>query len=184
MNNTEFHTDPYTGEGMFRRVGEPIVNEFTQKDNEIAAELLERSETFYPEQFEALGIEYAKSSANKQFFNFLRARRIINCCFGENDRQPDVNEFGNYNFEMVRCPRIAECKWFKIICQPKFNSTLSERELEVMKMYFDNVKTNDIAERLFLSIHTVKNHRRNSLAKLKLHSLKEFNDFVHNNKLF
>lgn len=115
---------------------------------------------------------------------FLRARRIVNCCFGENDRQADIDEFGNYNFEMVKCPRMAECKYFKIICQPKFDSSLSERELEVMKLYFNHVPTDQIAEKLFLSIHTVKNHRKNSLRKLKLHSLEEFQDFAHKNQLF
>jgi len=181
---TEFSTDPMTGEGMYRRVGESVVNQFTLKDTDIAAELLERSETFYPEQAEALKKEYAKSSANKPYYDFLRARRIINCCFGENDRQPDVDQFGNYNFEMVKCPLIAECKYFKIICQPKFDSTLSARELEVMKKYYENCKTETIAEDLFLSIHTVKNHRRNALQKLGLHSLIEFKDYAHNNKLF
>jgi DNA-binding NarL/FixJ family response regulator len=85
---------------------------------------------------------------------------------------------------MVKCPRIAECKYFKIICQPQFDSTLSVRELEVMKMYFDNCKTESIADSLFLSIHTVRNHRRNALQKLGLHSLIEFQDFAHKNKLF
>ncbi len=181
---TEFHTDPMTGEGMFRKVGEPIVRELTQKDNEIIADLLEISETFYPEQSDALKVEYANSSANKPYYDFLRARRIINCCFGENDRQPDIDEFGNYHFEMVKCPRMAECKNFKRICQPQFDSNLTERELEIMKMYFQNYKTETIAEKLFLSMHTVRNHRRNSLQKLKMHSLKEFNDFAHINKLF
>lgn len=181
---TEFYSDPSTGEGMYKIVGEQTVKEFTKNDTSIIAELLERSETFYPEQADALKKEYAKSSTNKPYYDFLRARRIINCCFGENDRQPDIDEFGNYNFEMVRCPRIAECKYFKIICQPKFNSSLSERELEVMKLYFNHYKTEAIAEKLFLSIHTVNNHRRNSLQKMKLHSLEEFQDYAHKNNIF
>jgi DNA-binding CsgD family transcriptional regulator len=180
----EFSTDPMTGEAMYQQVGEPIVRQLTTKDTEVIAEILERSSTFYPEQFEALSKEYAKSSSNKQYYDFLRARRIINCCFGENDRQPDIDENGNYHFEMVKCPRIAECKYFKIICQPKFDSTLSERELEVMRLYFENRKTECIAEELFLSIHTVKNHRRNALQKLGLHSLKEFHNYAHTNNLF
>lgn len=180
----EFHTDPFTGEAMYRIVGEPVVKELTPKDTDAIQELLENSKTFYPEQFAALNEEYAKSSLNKRHFDFLRARRIVNCCFGENDRQADIDEFGNYNFEMVKCPRMAECKYFKIICQPKFDSSLSERELEVMKLYFNHVPTDKIAEKLFLSIHTVKNHRKNALRKLKLHSLEEFQDYAHKNKIF
>jgi len=158
----EYFTDPITGEAMYRDDREPI-KELSQKDTDTIAEILERSKDFYPEQYEALGKVYAKSSVNKPLYDFLMARRIINCCFGENDRMPDVDEFGNYNFEMVHCPLIAECKYFKIICQPTYKSDLTERELEVMKMYFNNVSTDDIAERLFISIHTVNNHRRNAL---------------------
>lgn len=183
-NMTEFYSDPSNGEGMYRIVGDTVVREFTQKDTELIKELLDRSETFYPEQSEALKKEYAKSSTNKMYYDFLRARRIINCCFGENDRQPDIDENGNVHFEMVKCPRIAECKYFKIICQPKFDSSLTERELEVMKAYFNHVTTERIAEKLFISIHTVNNHRRNSLQKLGLHSLEAFIDYAHKNNLF
>jgi DNA-binding CsgD family transcriptional regulator len=180
----EFYTDPITGEAMVKEVGEQTVKQMGVKDTELIASILQRSETFYPEQYEAVCKEYSKSSANVPYYNFLRARRIINCCFGENDRQPDIDEFGNYHFEPVKCPRIAECKYFRIICQPKFNSSLSDREKEVMKLYFEHVKTEDIADRLFLSIHTVNNHRRNSLQKLQLHSLEEFQDYAHKNQLF
>ena len=184
MKKMEFYTDPITGEAMFRIVGEPIVVQLTPKDTDIIAEILEKSQTFFPEQYEALGKEYAKSSLNRPYYDFLRARRFINCCFGENDRQADMDEFGNYHFEPVKCPRIAECKYYRIICQPKFNSSLSDREMEVMKLYFEHVPTEYIAERLYISIHTVNNHRRNALTKLSLHSLEEFQDYAHRNHLF
>jgi len=179
----EYFTDPMTGEAMYRNDGEPI-KELTEHDADIISELLERSKDFYPEQYVALGKEYAKSAANIRFYEFLMARRIVNCCFGENDRMPDIDEFGCYNFEMVSCPRIAECKYFKVICQPTYKSDLSERELEVMRLYFNHVSTEEIAERLFISIHTVNNHRRNALQRLKLHSLEEFIGYAHRNKIF
>jgi DNA-binding CsgD family transcriptional regulator len=180
----EFHTDPMTGDPMYRVVGEDAIRPLTESDTSIISDLLERSRTFYPEQYKALCEVYGRSSKNKRHYDFLRARRIINCCFGENDRQPDIDEFGNYHFEMVKCPLMAECKHYKIICQPEYDSTLSDREREVMEFYFNHVSTESIAERLFLSIHTVNNHRRNSLTKLKLHSLEEFIDYAHRNKLF
>jgi DNA-binding CsgD family transcriptional regulator len=181
---TEFHTDPTSGEAMYREIGEPIIKELSQKDTSIIEERLEYSKTFYPEQYEAVSEEYKKSSNNKAYYDFLRARRIINCCFGKNDSKPDIDGDGNTNFELVDCPIIAECKWYKIICQPKFNSTLSDKELIVMEKFFNGHKTESIADDLFLSIHTVRNHRRNSLQKLGLHSLIEFQDFAHKNKLF
>jgi DNA-binding CsgD family transcriptional regulator len=180
----EFYTDPTTGEAMVKEIGEQTVKQMQVSDTAIISDILERSEAFYPEQYDALCKEYSKSSANVLYYNFLRARRIINCCFGENDRQPDIDEFENYHFEPVRCPKIAECKYYKIICQPKFNSNLSDREFEVMKMYFERVKTENIADRLFLSIHTVNNHRKSSFQKLRVHSMEEFIDYAYKNNLF
>jgi DNA-binding CsgD family transcriptional regulator len=112
------------------------------------------------------------------------ARRIVNCCFGENDRQPDVDEFGAYHFEMVTCPRVAECKYYKVICSPRYESTLSPREMEVMEMYYRHVPTETIAERLYISIHTVNNHRRNALQRLRLHSIEEFIGYACRNGLY
>lgn len=184
MKPIEFHTDPMTGEAMYKLVGDVVVNQMNENDIDIISELLERSESFYPEQYEALCKEYSRSSENKRHYNFLRARRIVNCCFGVNDRQPDVDAFGNYNFEMVQCPLIAECLYHKIICQPTFRSELTEREKEVMKLYYQHVPTEMIARKLYLSIHTVNNHRRNSLQRLKLHSLEEFIGYAHSNNIF
>lgn len=180
----EYSTDHMTGEAMYHVIGEQVSKELTPKDSAIIENILETSKTFYPEQYAALDSEYKSCSLNKSRFNFVRARRIINCCFGENDRQPDIDEFGNYNFEMVKCPLIAECKWYKIICQPRFESSLSDREFEVMSYYFKRFKTETIAEKMFLSIHTVSNHRKHSLRKMKLHSLEEFIDYAHVNNLF
>lgn len=184
MIPTEFFTDPYTGEAMIRHIGEGHIAVLTQKDTDIISELLLDSETFYPEQYQALNKEYSKALSNLRYFDFLRARRIVNCCYGENDSQPDIDEFGKRNFERVRCPKIAECKYYKVICQPRFSSELSERENEVMGLYFRHHSTDEIADRLFLSIHTVNNHRKHSLAKLRLHSLEEFQDFAHRNNMF
>jgi len=179
----EFHTDYSTGEAFFRFIGEDSCRQLKESDTDIINLLLENSKDFYPEQYEALEKEYAKSSCNKLYFDFLRARRIINCCFGENDCKVDFDK-GSFNFELVKCPRMAECKYYKIICQPRFNTKLSDREKEVMKLYYNNVATEDIAERLFISIHTVNNHRKNSLRKLNLHSLEEFIGYAHKNKLY
>lgn len=179
-----FYTDPFTGEAMYRKKGEDVVRELSDKDDEIIQKLLQTSKNFYPEQFAALNEVYAKSSPNKRHYDFLRARRMANCCFGDNQPPPDIDEFGVCHFKFVKCPLMAECKHHKIICQPKFNSSLTERELQVMELYFRHVSTDKIADRLFLSIHTVRNHRRNSLKKTKLHSLEEFQDYAHRNKLF
>lgn len=183
MRMIEFHTDYSTGEAMFRIIREDTCRELKQSDTDIIKLLLDNSREFYPEQYEALSKEYEKSSCNKPYYDFLRARRIVNCCFGKTDCRVDFDR-GFFNFELVECPRMAECKYHKIICQPKFNTTLTERENEVMKLYYENVSTEDIAEKLFISIHTVINHKKNALRKLNLHSIEEFIAYAYKKKMY
>ena len=47
---------------------------------------------------------------------------------------------------------------------------LSKRELEVLELIAKGFRTVDIAEKLFLSIHTINSHRKNILKKLNLKS--------------
>jgi DNA-binding NarL/FixJ family response regulator len=47
---------------------------------------------------------------------------------------------------------------------------LTERELEVLKLVAKGLANRDIAKQLFISENTVKNHIRNILEKLQLHS--------------
>lgn len=184
MKRIEFFTDPRTGEAMFQIVGESIARQLTENDREIIEELLRISETFYPEQFTALGREYAASARNRKYYDFLRARRIANCCFGTNESHPDIDEQGNCQFEDVPCPRKAECKYYRIICHPTFSTSLSDRELQVMQLIFQNESSDQIADHLYLSVHTVRNHRKNALRKLGLHSTEEFIDLAHRTKMF
>ncbi len=50
---------------------------------------------------------------------------------------------------------------------------LTERELEVLKLVARGLNNRDIAKQLFISENTVKNHVRNILEKLQLHSRME-----------
>lgn len=45
-------------------------------------------------------------------------------------------------------------------------TTLSEREIEVLKLIAQELNTNQIAERLFVSVNTVETHRKNLFRKL------------------
>jgi len=47
---------------------------------------------------------------------------------------------------------------------------LSERELEVLQLISEGLTNPEIASRLFLSVHTVKAHTRNTYSKLGVHS--------------
>jgi two-component system NarL family response regulator len=50
---------------------------------------------------------------------------------------------------------------------------LTEREMEVLRLVAQGLNNRDIAGKLFISENTVKNHIRNILEKLHLHSRME-----------
>lgn len=50
------------------------------------------------------------------------------------------------------------------------NDKLSQREVEIVKLFAEGLSYNDIAERLFISKRTVESHKKNILEKLELKS--------------
>lgn len=55
----------------------------------------------------------------------------------------------------------------EINCDP---TVLSQREFEVLKLITKGYKTSEIADELFVSVHTINSHRKNILKKLNLKS--------------
>ena len=60
---------------------------------------------------------------------------------------------------------------------------LSERELEIIKLMSEGMTSSEIAEKLFLSDHTVKTHRKNILRKLNVNNSSQAVQFCLNNQL-
>jgi len=69
------------------------------------------------------------------------------------------------------------------ICEPKFNSTLSDSQLRVMELCYYGKKDEEIAETLFISSHTVKNHRKNVFLP-SIQSMAEFMRYANEKNLF
>lgn len=49
----------------------------------------------------------------------------------------------------------------------------TKREIEIIRLMSHGLKSPEIAKRLFISLHTVKNHRKNILHKSQIHSSSE-----------
>jgi two-component system, NarL family, nitrate/nitrite response regulator NarL len=60
---------------------------------------------------------------------------------------------------------------------------ISEREMEVVKLIAEGLNSEQIGQKLFLSEHTIKTHRKNILEKLNLSNTAELVNFAHKNKL-
>lgn len=158
--------------------------EVTEKNQDLIEEILARIETYYPEALKALNECFKKSSLNVPYYNFLRVRRFLKCNFGELDTKEKDDEDGFFNFEKIACPLRGECKFENAICMPTFNSKLSEAELRVMRLYYKNESVDRIADNLYLSGNTVRNHIKASFRKLGLHSQGEFISYANRNHLF
>ena len=157
----------------------------TEHSVELVRDILSRIREFYPEAYKDLSKWYQKSSANVPYYQFLMVNRFCRCNFGKLDTtKKDVSRNGAFNFERIECPMRGECIHENKVCCPSFNSKLSEAELRVMKLVYDGFGNDEIAELLYLSPHTVKNHVKSVYLKLGIHEKSEFIRYANNNNLF
>lgn len=182
LQNIEFSDTPQ-GDVEVRLLEQPP-SIYEQKHTDLTNMMIEYIREFYPEAFNSLSKEYNRYSGNRFNYRYRIVHRFIRCNFGSYDSKLDINNQGNFSFEEVKCPMKGECKYWNIICNPKFNSNLTDRELEVMKLLYESLKVSEIADMLSISIKTVETHKQNSLRKLNLHSLVEFMSYANKKQLF
>ena len=77
-----------------------------------------------------------------------------------------------------------ETIYYKNYSQKLLSITLTNREKDIVRLLALNKTTNEIADKLFLSHHTVSVHRKNILSKLKFKSTKELVQYCLINLLF
>lgn len=182
MRPIEFYTTP-EGDVTLREAG-MAERQLKESDTEFVQSFLSVLREFYPDAHKALMELYSKSAANKQYRDYMAVRRFIKCNFGVYDNTIDVDANWGFNFEFVSCPLRGECKWDGVLCQPKFDSKLSNRQLEVMELCYNGASDEEIAERLFLSLQTIKYHKKVVYRKLGLHNMAEFIKYAATNNLF
>ena len=182
MQAIEFYTTP-EGEVTLREEG-CAERQLQESDTDFIQAFLSTISDFYPTAYDALMQIYSINLHNKRYRDFMAVRRFIKCNFGVYDNTIDIDTNNNFNFEFVSCPLRGECKWDGILCQPKFNSRLSERQLEVMRLCFEGATDEEIADKLFISINTIANHRKAAYKKLGVHSKSEFVRYAAKNNIF
>lgn len=177
---TEFYN--FESEVWFRRDGK--AEQLTEDREDVVSELSGIVKTFYPQAYDALCREYGKLAVNPKYYRFKIAERFCKCNFGSIDNVSDIDEFGRFHFERVSCPLRGECRLEGVVCSPKFDSKITDAEMRVMRLVAAGFKSEAIADRLYLSVFTVRNHIRNVLCRLGLHDRAEFVDYAHRNNLF
>lgn len=182
---TEIYVTP-DGAVMIKQDGESAweLKETGDKSQSFIQAVLEYIRTFYVEAFEKLCEVYSKKEPNRLNYEYWIVSRFIRCNVGEYDRLSyDIDHAGRLQFEEVRCPLRGECKYENVICKPQFTSGLSHRETEMLRLIVDHYQTDEIAEKLHLSPHTVNNHRRNIHIKTATRTIGELVDYWHKNNM-
>lgn len=176
MGQVEFYNTP-EGEVMYKQHGKPV-QVLTIGSREIISELLEIIRTRYPSAFKALSELYTVNEPNRLLYEFNIVSRFCRCNFGEYDAHtPDVDSDGFFHFEEVSCPLRGECRMEGLICKPRLNNQLTDRELQVVELISKGYKAQEIADKLFISAKTVCRHRENIKAKLQIRTLPQLSAY-------
>ncbi len=116
-------------------------------------------------------------------FAYARLFTYSACNFSTRDGRPDINEDFVLITERVSCPIRHKCD----LGYCKFESELSNRELQVVKLFAFGFNESTIADQLFISKSTVHNHITNIYTKLGLsgsaHPDRLLISYAYNNKL-
>lgn len=176
MTEFEFFTSP-CGSAVTVYDGKKYI-ELSEKNTLIVKEVYEWIREKCPEAFERLNEIYSTNSN----YRFLAVRRFIKCNWGAKDDKPDIST-DNFNFEFVHCPLRGECIDEGIICKPQIETSLTGREIEIIKLLAQGLNNRLIGTRLFISSKTVENHVYNIMRKIGAHTRSAIVNHAHKNKI-
>ena len=179
MERLEFYTFE---DEVWYRTEDGMQQKLTEK-SDIIPEIIEKIEHFYPKAYKALCSEYGKCSFNIPYYRYRIVNRFCKCNFGNIDNVPDVKD-GVFSFERVACPLRGECRLEGVVCGPEFENNVTQAELRIMKLVSQSKTPEKIADELYLSVYTVRNHLRNIYARLGLHNRQELMEYIYKTKMF
>lgn len=157
----------------------------TERNVELVKYMLCEIREFFPDAYKDLSKWFQKSAQNVPYFQYLIVDQFCRCNFGKLDStKKDIDRKGHFNFELINCPMRGRCLHENKVCNPTFNTRISDAEMRVMKMIYDGCNNEEIADTLYLSPHTVKNHIKSVYIKLDIHEKSEFIQYAHKNNLF
>ena len=120
----------------------------------------------------------------RTWYEYKVVHRFIRCNFGDyNQGAIDINHNGTFQFEEVGCPLRGECPLEGVVCKPELDTRLSDREMDVFRLYAQNLQTEQIAEELHISPCTVNRHRQNIKAKIRVGNVSEMVAYWYANNL-
>jgi DNA-binding CsgD family transcriptional regulator len=182
LNQIEFYT--LDAEVWYRKP-DGTSHKLDENDYDMVAEMLEHIKEFYPDAFAALDAYYKKLPFDYKYKKFRIVNAFVKCNFGAADpSELDVGRKGVFRFEHVNCPMRGECPRENIVCNPRFNAEISDGETRVLRLLYKGYDNDEIADKLFLSPLTVRNHIRNAYTRLGIHEKAEFIKYADEHELF
>ena len=170
----------YEGELWFNSDG---VQEKVVEGCKFVDEMIDEISSNYPKAYEALCSIYKEAIKNQSYYRYLIVKRFCKCNFAILDNKLDIDN-GEFNFEHVSCPLRGECKVEGVVCHPEFCHTLSNQELRVLELLYNGCKVEKIADTLYISVFTVRNHIKHAYKRLGVHSEAEFIRYANIKNLF
>ena len=173
---------------LYQYEGELWVNENGQQQKVVEGsvfvdDMYNEISNNYPKALECLMTMYREAAINTTYYRFLIVRRFCKCNFAILDNNLDI-ENGVFHFEHIPCPLRGECRGENVVCHPEYNSTISPAEERVLELLYKGFKVEEIAEKQYLSIFTVKNHIKHAYRRLGIHSEAEFIRYAQTHNLF
>ena len=122
-----------------------------------------------------LPIIMLSTHTNKEFIKDLVSIGVEGFVIKNADKEELVQAIrkvasGGQWFSDILQPEVAETRK-EIENHPDHLKLLSKRELEILRLIGQGFSSVEIAEKLFLSAHTVDTHRRNIMLKLNMNNL-------------
>lgn len=181
LANIEFFN--YEGE-VWYHLADGTMDRLLEQNTTVVDAVLHQIEEFYPGAFAALAAEYSRCKPNLPMYRYRIVKRFIRCNFGNIDNVQDIDGTGTWHLECVPCPLRGECRLENIVCRPAFNHKISDAEFRVLRLWYMGYNKDEIANALYLSVHTINNHIQNAFVRLGIHEKAEFFKYAKEHKLF